>query len=102
MQSAFVDLGLERDTFLYVSDFFEENEEEIDPLPEDKPAHRPEQRNDQRNDRRDRGPNRQQEERVGEARPLTAPPLAAVPQEASESESRPVVAGIGTAGGPPE
>src|SRR5512146_2316809 len=27
MQSAFVDLGLERDTFLYVSDFFEENEE---------------------------------------------------------------------------
>src|ERR1700716_1437166 len=27
MQSAFVDLGLERDTFLSVSDFFEENEE---------------------------------------------------------------------------
>ena len=27
MQSAFVDLGLDRDTFLYVSDFFEENEE---------------------------------------------------------------------------
>src|ERR1700688_1030699 len=27
MQSAFVDLGLERDTFLYVSDFLEENEE---------------------------------------------------------------------------
>src|SRR5690348_11734380 len=27
MQSAFVDLGLERDTFLYVSDFFEETEE---------------------------------------------------------------------------
>src|SRR6516164_5311134 len=27
MQSAFVDLGLERDTFLYVSDFFEENED---------------------------------------------------------------------------
>jgi len=27
MQSAFVDLGLERDTFLYVSDFFEENPE---------------------------------------------------------------------------
>ncbi len=30
MQSAFVDLGLERDTFLYVSDFFEENGEEFD------------------------------------------------------------------------
>ncbi len=27
MQSAFVDIGLERDAFLYVSDFFEENEE---------------------------------------------------------------------------
>ena len=27
MQSAFVDLGLERDTFLYVTDFFEENDE---------------------------------------------------------------------------
>src|ERR1700682_4576070 len=32
MQSAFVDLGLERDTFLYVSDFFEENEE-FDSIP---------------------------------------------------------------------
>src|SRR3954470_16751630 len=30
MQSAFVDLGLERDTFLYVSDFFEENGEDVD------------------------------------------------------------------------
>src|SRR5271169_2420145 len=27
MQSAFVDLGLDRDTFLYVSDFFEESED---------------------------------------------------------------------------
>src|SRR5882724_13555638 len=27
MQSAFVDLGLDRDTFLYVSDFFEEGED---------------------------------------------------------------------------
>src|ERR1700730_14471918 len=33
MQSAFVDLGLERDTFLYVSDFLEEHEDEdIDPV----------------------------------------------------------------------
>src|SRR5262245_55323452 len=28
MQSAFVDIGLERDSFLYVSDFFDEEEEE--------------------------------------------------------------------------
>ena len=30
MQSAFVDIGLERDAFLYVSDFFYENQEEYD------------------------------------------------------------------------
>ncbi len=30
MQSAFVDVGLERDTFLYVSDFFEEQGEDVD------------------------------------------------------------------------
>ncbi len=41
MQSAFVDLGLERDTFLYVSDFFEENEE-FDSV-DDKPARPPRQ-----------------------------------------------------------
>ena len=33
MQSAFVDLGLDRDTFLYVSDFFEDVAEEFDRLP---------------------------------------------------------------------
>jgi ribonuclease G len=38
MQSAFVDIGLERDAFLYVSDFFEENEEfdRISPPPQEK------------------------------------------------------------------
>ncbi|HYL37561.1 MAG TPA: Rne/Rng family ribonuclease [Bryobacteraceae bacterium] len=42
MQSAFVDLGLERDTFLYVSDFFEETED-FDRVPvsrEPRPADR--------------------------------------------------------------
>ena len=57
MQSAFVDLGLERDTFLYVSDFFEENED-IDPLVDDRPPGQ-ENRQDNRNDRRDRGPVRE-------------------------------------------
>src|ERR1700746_81402 len=36
MQSAFVDIGLERDAFLYVSDFMElgeEGEEEFDEIP---------------------------------------------------------------------
>jgi ribonuclease G len=39
MQSAFVDLGLERDTFLYVSDFLEENED-IDQVTGDEPRPR--------------------------------------------------------------
>jgi ribonuclease G len=38
MQSAFVDLGLERDTFLYVSDFFEENGDEYDKIPDERPS----------------------------------------------------------------
>ena len=41
MQSAFVDLGLERDTFLYVSDFFEENED-FDRVPVSREAPPPE------------------------------------------------------------
>ncbi len=58
MQSAFVDLGLERDTFLYVSDFFEENED-IDTVTDEKPPARSDrgERNERRD--RDRGPVRQ-------------------------------------------
>jgi ribonuclease G len=37
MQSAFVDIGLERDAFLYVSDFFEESDEFEPAAPEEKP-----------------------------------------------------------------
>src|SRR3954469_16659196 len=67
MQSAFVDLGLERDTFLYVSDFFEENEE-VERLDDRGP--RPERgdrgergaRGD-RGDRGDRGERRERTER---------------------------------------
>src|SRR6516165_3632654 len=54
MQSAFVDLGLERDTFLYVSDFFEEHDD-IDTLTDEKMPVRSE-RGGGRGDRgRDRG-----------------------------------------------
>src|SRR5271168_716156 len=45
MQSAFVDVGLERDTFLYVTDFLEEHED-IDRVTGDEPLPQP---------RRDRG-----------------------------------------------
>ncbi|HEX4809766.1 MAG TPA: Rne/Rng family ribonuclease [Bryobacteraceae bacterium] len=68
MQSAFVDLGLERDTFLYVSDFFEENED-IEPLGDDKPTS-PEPRTE----RRDRSPVRDIERPVrGIERPVLRP-----------------------------
>ncbi|MGH9585055.1 MAG: ribonuclease E/G, partial [Bryobacteraceae bacterium] len=75
MQSAFVDLGLERDTFLYVSDFFEENED-IEPL-EDKPL-RGQRRERQRN------PERAASERSTEQRSPAA--AAAVAPEAETSE----------------
>src|SRR5882724_1544370 len=52
MQSAFVDLGLERDTFLYVSDFLEEHED-IDKITGDEPPVR--QGRGDRGDRVDRG-----------------------------------------------
>ncbi|MDX2180911.1 MAG: Rne/Rng family ribonuclease [Bryobacteraceae bacterium] len=43
MQSAFVDVGLERDTFLYVSDFFEENGEDFDRVGDERRPQRPPQ-----------------------------------------------------------
>src|SRR6185312_8273028 len=60
MQSAFVDLGLERDTFLYVSDFFEENEE-YDRLPGGR---------DEQGGREERGPRQERSQggRGGERR----------------------------------
>src|SRR6202522_377948 len=51
MQSAFVDLGLERDTFLYVSDFLEEHEDFDRVTDDDQPVarhERPERDRDRR------------------------------------------------------
>src|SRR5882757_9051121 len=76
MQSAFVDLGLERDTFLYVSDFLEEHED-IDHVDE-KQIERPPQRD--RGDR-DRGRDR---DRRGSQQPQAAPPLPPPQPEPSE------------------
>ena len=70
MQSAFVDLGLERDTFLYVSDFFEENEE-FDRIPEERP-------------RKEAPPQPQ----PAAAAPQQAPPLEAAPPESREGRDR--------------
>ena len=74
MQSAFVDLGLERDTFLYVSDFFEENED-IETF-EDKPA---------RGERRDRNPGRGLG-RAGEERMAEPHQVVPITPERTEQE----------------
>jgi ribonuclease G len=64
MQSAFVDLGLERDTFLYVSDFLEEDHEDIDRVTGDERPPRAERERDRDRDRdRDRGRERDRDRR---------------------------------------
>ena len=78
MQSAFVDLGLERDTFLYVSDFFEEENEDIDTV-EERPA---------RGERRERGGRPDQGDRRDAARPMaveTAPFI--LPEDEQQDEA---------------
>lgn len=99
MQSAFVDLGLERDTFLYVSDFFEEHED-IDTVAEDKPERMERrERNGSRGGER-RGPNRP----ALAAEEPTALPRAALPREAMplEEGERPVREEIASAAEPSE
>ena len=54
MQSAFVDLGLERDTFLYVSDFFDEHDD-IDTVGDEPPTARSGDRGERGRGRGDRG-----------------------------------------------
>jgi Rne/Rng family ribonuclease len=74
MQSAFVDLGLERDTFLYVSDFFEENEE-FERMPEAKErAERAPERGGDRD--RDRGRGRDRDGGRGRGRDRREPLVA--------------------------
>jgi ribonuclease G len=54
MQSAFVDLGLERDTFLYVSDFFDDHHDDLDKVGDEKPARGRERGRERRGRDRDR------------------------------------------------
>src|SRR5689334_23759026 len=56
MQSAFVDVGLERDTFLYVSDFLEEEHEDIDRVTGDERSPRENNRDRDRDRDRERRP----------------------------------------------
>ena len=118
MQSAFVDVGLERDTFLYVSDFLDENNEDIDRVTGDErpprearsesgrsegsrpEGGRPEGRGDGGRDRdrgRDRGRGGRDRDR-GDRPPQTAvaapaiegaPPTEAAPQQVSAPTGEP-------------
>ena len=73
MQSAFVDIGLERDAFLYVSDFMElEDSEDLDEVPTTRPA--PERYQ----------PQPQAEAHAGESL-ATAPSAESQPQEPAEA-----------------
>jgi hypothetical protein len=84
MQSAFVDIGLERDAFLYVSDFFDE-EEEIERIVMEKGKKQsPEEAKRQANDEIDRS--RIEREKQMEAVQEIVEPLSDVRGPYSESE----------------
>ncbi len=93
MQSAFVDLGLERDTFLYVSDFLEEAGDDIDR--DERPSggsgggERRERRDDRREDRRESRRSAEQQSPAIQAPPpavMVAPAIIeADPVEADEA-----------------
>src|SRR6202521_5980857 len=82
MQSAFVDVGLERDTFLYVSDFLEEHEDFDKVTGDERPVREREHREprDRDRERRPQGP------------PAAVQSVASVPDvvEASGTEGSPV------------
>jgi len=84
MQSAFVDLGLERDTFLYVSDFSDETEEDFDRVAVNRDSGRP--------DRGSRPPVERQpvQESAPESAEAVEMALPAIPGPA-ETEAAPLV-----------
>ncbi len=84
MQSAFVDLGLERDTFLYVSDFLEEHED-FDRVTGDERPPREERGREERGRDRDRRPVQTlpPSEPQGEAAITEGVPREARPSEAA-------------------
>src|ERR1700732_2371857 len=95
MQSAFVDLGLERDTFLYVSDFLEEEHEDIDRVTGDE---RPPRENGRehvregaRENNRDRDRDRDRERRPAMRPPQELPAVVSTPDAPATDASAPVV-----------
>ncbi len=83
MQSAFVAIGLERDAFLYVSDFFDE-EEEIERIVMEKSKKTPEEAKREANDKIDRA--RIDREKQMEAVQELAEPLVETAEGSDEPE----------------
>ncbi len=84
MQSAFVSIGLERDAFLYVSDFFDEEEEIERIVMEKSKKGSPEEAKREANEQIDRA--RVNREKQMESVQELAEPLAAAPEEPEEQE----------------
>src|SRR6478736_4686668 len=92
MQSAFVDVGLERDTFLYVSDFLEEHDD-FDKITGDE---RPVRENRERD--RDRGRDRGRDRDRGPREPRDArPPMQAAPEAEAAAPAETAVPEAGPA-----
>ena len=89
MQSAFVDIGLERDAFLYVSDFLEleDEEEQLDSVAVQPQQEQREPRSVERPERRrfDRGRNRHADRNAGD-RSTGVPPATQQPEAAEPIE----------------
>ncbi len=91
MQSAFVDIGLERDAFLYVGDFFEETEEDLDTteslprLPAER-SERPERQPEPA--RRETDGRRSGRDRRPEV-PAESPSVTEIPSEATAADLEP-------------
>ncbi len=106
MQSAFVDLGLERDTFLYVSDFMDEHSEDIDHVTGDEGSRpvregRGEGRGESRREGREGGRRDRDRGRDRDRERLQQPAAAVAPMAegvvAAEGETPAAEAGAGEA-----
>src|SRR5574338_657465 len=97
MQSAFVSIGLERDAFLYVSDFFDEEEEIERIVMEKSKKTSPEEAKRQADEQIDRA--RVEREKQMESVQEIAEPLAEAGEEAMAEEAAPAEKESGRKGG---
>src|SRR5580658_5785192 len=101
MQSAFVDLGLERDTFLYVSDFLEEHEDFDKVTGDERPTREPlGSREPREREGRDRD-GRDRERRPPQGPPPAVQSVAPESGDDSPSEGTPVASSSSGTASPP-